>query len=146
MRTLTLVAIFTLSLVCQGSQAEDEWLSYEPASVELKGTLRITEEFGPPNFGENPESDLKLEIPVLDLASPINVRADPNSDINDKSFKGVKRLQLVFPIGARNSKELVGRQVVVVGSLLQAHTAHHYTKVLFTVDEIRLADRQPVPR
>lgn len=143
-KILALLAAVTLTPVCAHARGGGKWLSYEPAVVELRGRLRLVPRFGPPNYGENPESDLRVKIPVLDLAKPINVRRDPNSNLNWKSFRGVTRVQLAFGSDEELDKaihELVGSDVVIRGSLFQSHTGHHYTDVLLHVEEIRRADR-----
>lgn len=35
---------------------EKEWLSYQPTVVELKGALSVQTYYGPPNYGENPDT------------------------------------------------------------------------------------------
>jgi hypothetical protein len=52
-----------------------DWVEYEPAVVELEGRLINTMFFGPPNFGEDPETDSKEMTRILSLDKPINVRS-----------------------------------------------------------------------
>src|SRR5690606_37868318 len=56
------------------STEDNEWLDYWPAVVELKGELSVETFFGPPNFGEDPETDTKERHWILTLDKPINVR------------------------------------------------------------------------
>ncbi|GIW45611.1 MAG: hypothetical protein KatS3mg077_2893 [Candidatus Binatia bacterium] len=142
-KILALVVVVALSPIAAHARTRDKWLSYYPAVVELTGTLRIVPMFGPPNYGENPESDSRLKVPVLDLVSPINVRGDPSSNINSQSFRGLTRVQLdCYTVEMRKRiNDLAGSEVVVVGSLFQAITARHYTPVVLFVEEIRRADR-----
>lgn len=115
----------------------DEWLEYEPTVVELKGRLSVETFFGPPNFGENPESDTKENSWILLLDNPINIRAKTETDaILGPSIKDVQRLQLVLPTP---HKELIGKEVIVKGTLFHAHTGHHHTDVLIDVQSISLA-------
>jgi hypothetical protein len=116
---------------------QTEWLEYEPSVVELEGTLKIKTFFGPPNFGENPKTDSKEETRILVLDKPINVRAKGEADpVTDPSAENVRELQLVFdgPL-----KKLVGKKLIVKGTLFHAQTGHHFTKVLLNLDSIRLA-------
>ena len=126
---------------CSGAKApssEDAWLDYEPAIIELKGKLTIALKYGPPNYGENPETDEKVRAPILVLSQPVNVRADRESEFNTESFEGVKEVHLVFFTDRKIAySHLVGRQVEVRGTLFQAHTGHHYTDVLMIVSTIR---------
>jgi len=131
---------------CVGSAASGEkWLAYEPAVVELKGKLTIVPKYGPPNYGENPETDEKVKVPILKLSQPVNVRADPKRDLDayNESFNGVREVQLVFLTDTIRYGHLIGKQLVAKGTLFQAQTGHHYTKVLMTVSEIRELEKKP---
>lgn len=105
--------------------------------MELGGRLVIQEKYGPPNYGENPETDEKVEVPILVLSRPINVRGDPKGSLNSESFQGVKEVQLVF-LSDKNItySHLDGKGVVASGRLFQKTTGHHYTDILMIVDSI----------
>jgi len=112
-----------------------EWLDYWPAVVELEGKLDIKTIFGPPNFGENPETDSKERSWILSLSKPINVLGktdDPDLGLST-SVENVRILQLVLP---KSHKELIGKKVIVKGTLFHAHTGHHHTDVLMDVQSI----------
>jgi hypothetical protein len=114
-----------------------DWLEYEPAVVELEGKLIIKTFFGPPNFGEEPETDFKEETRILSLDRPVNVRSrDETDSVLGPPIKNVRELQLVFdgPL-----KQWVGKKLGVKGSLFHAHTGHHHTDVLLNVESISLA-------
>lgn len=114
-----------------------EWLDYWPAVVELEGKLSIKTFFGPPNFGENPETDSKEKSWLLSLDKPINVRAKTETDPTlGPSVDNVRELQLVLHEPRR---DLIGKKVVVKGTLFHAHTGHHHTDVLLDVESISLA-------
>ncbi|HKR22002.1 MAG TPA: hypothetical protein VJS17_05365, partial [Pyrinomonadaceae bacterium] len=70
MKTLTLITLTALVAICnlQAFAQGKRWLSYEPAIVELEGRLVIQNEWGPPNFGEEPLTDRKEKVPVMVLA------------------------------------------------------------------------------
>lgn len=114
-----------------------EWLDYWPAVVELKGKLSIKTFFGPPNFGEDPETDSKERSWILSLDKPINVRAKTETDpILGPSVEDVRELQLVL---REPRRELIGKKVIVKGTLFHAITGHHHTDVLMDVQSISLA-------
>ena len=115
----------------------DTWLSYEPSIIELKGRLTTVVKFGPPNYGENPETDKKLEVPILQLSEPINVRGDAHSPVNTRSFENVTEVQLIFLRAADDYRRFVSKIVIVSGSLSQAVSGHHFTGVVMTVKAIR---------
>jgi hypothetical protein len=115
------------------------WLSYEPAVVELRGKLITKMYYGPPNFGEHPKTDSKETPPILALSHPINVRGNPDSDIEyDRiSVKHIQRVELVLTLPHKN---MMGKNVIVSGTLFHAFTGHHHTDVLMEVQSIRLAN------
>jgi hypothetical protein len=64
---LILITFFAL-IVTRGfaeTAQEKDWLSYQPKVVELKGTLSVKTYYGPPNYGENPDTDAKEALPIL---------------------------------------------------------------------------------
>ena len=93
-RTLVLKILLFLPLL--GATAQDRVWRYEPAKVELQGRLTIEQKYGPPGYGENPDTDQGVQIPVLLLSAPIDVQGDPQSDLNQETVRGVQRVQLVF--------------------------------------------------
>ena len=139
---LTLVILFILLpiLVLVTPAQEKEWLSYEPTVVKLKGKLTIRVYYGPPNYGENPDTDTKEALPVLILSKPVNVRGnpDPKAGFNRKSVEGVREIELVLTMP---HKEFIGKRVLVKGTLFHAFTGHHHTDVLMDVRSIRLAQK-----
>lgn len=114
---------------------EKGWLSYQPAVVELKGTLSLRRYYGPPNYGENPKNDTKETMFILILSQPVNVRGnpDPKAGFDRQSVKNIRRIQLVLTIPY---KGLIGKRVIVKGTLFHAFTAHHHTDVLMDVRSI----------
>jgi hypothetical protein len=127
----------TLESQKQGAPDKEEkvWLDYWPAVVELEGNLRIKTLFGPPNFGENPETDSKERSWIMSLSRPISVRGKADSDLGlDSVVEDVRELQLVL---RKPRKDLIGKKVIVKGTLFHAHTGHHHTEVLMDVQSIR---------
>jgi hypothetical protein len=115
---------------------EKDWLSYQPAVVELKGTLRVRLYNGPPNYGENPDTDAKEALPVLILSKPVSVRGnpDPKAEFDRQSVKHIRKIQLVLTMP---HKEFIGKTVLVKGTLFHAFTAHHHTDALMDVRSIK---------
>lgn len=116
------------------------WESYEPEIVELSGVLTLQERFGPPNYGETPEIDARLTIPVLELSTTLNVRGDPGSELNIESVEGVREVQLAS-LSASDLKRRLNTHVVCRGSLFRAVSGHHFTEVVLTVRRVRPAKK-----
>jgi hypothetical protein len=135
---LTLITFFAFVVTggfAQTSQ-EKEWVSYQPTVVELTGTLSVKTYYGPPNYGENPDTDAKEALPILILSKPINVRGnpDPKAAFDRKSVEDVQEIQLVL---TAPHKEFIGKTVLVKGALFHAFTGHHHTDVLMDVRSIK---------
>lgn len=130
-----------LALSCtggaSGTPGQAQCLGYEPETVRLEGTLAIEPRYGPPNYGETPDIDQKVQVPIVKLAHPIDVCSEPTAQLNTESFTGISEIQLVVePADATTYASLVGQRIAVVGSLSEALTGHHYTKVVLSVDSI----------
>ena len=109
--------------------------SHGPAVVELTGKLIVKRFYGPPNFGENPETDAKEDALILLLNKPINAK-DYSPDMgNETSVESVSELQLVL---STPYQKLIGKTVTVSGTLFYAHTGHHHTDLLMDVRSINL--------
>jgi hypothetical protein len=120
-----------------------KWYKYEPVVVTLKGTVILLNDYGPPNYGENPKTDQKVRYYVLELDKPINVKADPKSDVNTNSFLNECLLQLVIlSDNIEVLRDKLNKKVMVKGTLYQGFTGHHYTNVLIKVNKIELAEEK----
>ena len=139
-----ILIIFFLSIATCGAhlgetdqKTQEKWLSYQPTIVELKGTLIIKTYYGPPNYGENPDTDAKEALPVLILNTPVNVWGNPNpkAEFDRKPAEDVREVQLVL---AMPHKQFIGKALLVRGTLFHAFTGHHHTEVLMDVRSIKL--------
>lgn len=123
-----------LLLLLTTHPASQKCVPYEPDAVVLKGTIRRHTFAGPPNYESVAKGDQAERVWVLHLAKPICVSA--NSEWEKET--GLSDLQLVFEHGRRQyDKSLLGRKVVVNGTLFHAQTGHHHTNVLLTVSGIK---------
>ncbi|HEU4769901.1 MAG TPA: DUF4431 domain-containing protein [Pyrinomonadaceae bacterium] len=134
--TSTILAVLLAVVYFQAVAQDERGLGYEPATVELEGRLVIQNEYGPPNYGETPKTDRKERVPVLVLAKPISVRGIPGHEYNATSVEDTRRIQLVFLDNPPAYKQLIGKKIIVKGSLFHAHTGHHYTPVLIIVSSL----------
>ena len=110
-------------------------LLYEPAVVQLNGTI-IRETFpGPPNYKSVERGYKPEEAWLLALSQPICMEQDRKDPDQNPAQKDVQRIQLVFRDATphEGQKGLVGKKVVARGMLFGAHAGHHHTPVLLTV-------------
>lgn len=135
LKIFTLLILLSASAVCASAQ---ECLSYEPAEVQLSGTLSKQVVPGPPNYQDVKKGDKAETIWILTLNKAVCVTGNTD-DVNEPE-QNVTDLQLVLqPNHFAQLSRMPGRntQVVSLGKLFHAHTAHHRTKVLLDVKEIK---------
>lgn len=122
------------------SRAQQTVLHYEPAVVQLSGTVKLERHYGPPNFGGSPRTDAVYNVPILILTTPVTVQGDPPSPVplNTTTFRNVSRMQLVFGTPGTKVSALNGEPVTVTGTLFEKITGTHYTDVLVQVRAVSL--------
>ena len=141
-RTLTILLLTVLAAIAHPTAAQAQrWLHYEPETVELDGRLVIQAKFGPPNYGEQPKTDQRVRVPVLVLADRVSMLPSKEEGHDAQPVYSVREIQLAFADSGTNYKNLIGKNVVVSGTLFHAHTGHHYTDVVLTVRSIELRPR-----
>lgn len=139
MRTLVAIVVAILISAPVGvASSEAQWLEFRLSTVKLAGRFELVLRFGPPNYGDDPETDLKIEVPMLLLAEPIRVRGKPGDEVDDESVEGVRMVQLLLP-GEVNRYELLDKEVVVSGELSHATRGPEFTPVIMDVKKIEPA-------
>ncbi len=108
-------------------------LHYEGAPLTLAGKITLQTFYGPPNYGENPDTDSRETQAILLLSKPICVQANPSS--SDVAEKNQVRVTLVPPEGV-DFGLYKGKKVTLRGTLFHANTGHHRTPVLMQVKNI----------
>ena len=135
---LTTITLFVLTLASASAAQDKHWLSYGPAVVALEGRLTEEWKYGAPSYGENPKTDAKVRVPVLILSEPVSVRGNPDYFPFNVEVRRVRRIQLILFNIKTPDEQLIGRRVLVNGTLFHAHTGHHYTKVVMDVSSLKL--------
>ena len=129
--------LLTLPILCAGAartpspRSSEHCLAYEPAVVELSGTLRRQTFPGPPNYedvgrGDQPETGyyLHLEHPVC--AEGTGELLEPRRD--------VRVVQLVLDAaGYAAYRKRLDTRVTLRGTLFSAYDAHHHAPLLLEV-------------
>jgi hypothetical protein len=133
---LFIIALFLL--VSSASAVAQNCLAYDPARVNLTGTILRKSFPGPPNYESVRRGDKPEPIWILHLDAPDCVTG--NTDEINEPEQRVTDMQLVLDGDeyTRFRKFIGGRiRVAVTGKLFHAHTAHHRTSVLLEVESIR---------
>jgi hypothetical protein len=110
-------------------------LQFEPAEVQLSGTLTARVFPGPPNYESVAAGDRAERAFILVLASPTCVEADPTSEVNSEPQAGIREVHLRWFEG--DLAPLVGKHVVVRGQLSTATIGHDRTPVVLDVTHAR---------
>ena len=136
-----LAAVIAVSAIPAGYAKE---VRYEPVEVRLRGAIHQEAHFGPPNFGENPDTDSKISIYVLTLPSPVDVKGDPTSELDSETVLNVREIQLIQNVSSQG--QIVATECAdVTGKLFHAHSAHHYKDVLLDVDTFAVCNDADTP-
>jgi hypothetical protein len=127
------ICIFTLIHIGDGyaKQKTNIWYDYNKVVI-LEGTLVEDHDYGPPNYGENPETDSKVTYCIICLDKPIDVRTDLTNPVDTDTIKGIRKIKLeIFPFA--DIKDVVGKRVAVKGKLRQHIWGHDYTRVIISI-------------
>jgi hypothetical protein len=105
--------------------------------VELEGKLAYRTIYGPPGLGK----DTHERVYLLNLVSPITVEpTDPattKGSTCSMTFKHVRQVQLTFdPSMNSETEKLVGKGVVALGLLDEAHLPSQHTDVIMDVETL----------
>lgn len=114
-------------------QAPQKEFQFGPAVSVLEGTLHQVTFFGPPTYGENPETDAQEQGFVLKLRKPIDVQGDAAG--SNAAVQGITEIQLI----TQDPKlaKYKGLKVRVTGPLSAAKTDHDHMPILMHVQQFR---------
>ena len=135
--TLLLIAFANLSFAV--STTESIKVRYEPHLVTLTGVLELVIFPGPPNYqsvaeGDEPESTLvlRLDFPMDVQGNTLLPGEDREGMLNISSHTNITIVHVVCPpdTPAGYWSRKTPARVIVHGTLMEGHTAHHHTKVV----------------
>jgi len=116
---------------------EQDWLSYSPAVARLHGKLIKVQKYGKPTYGENPDKDERLDVPILILQSPVRVKASSVSSVNNESLTNISFVQAIFPPEmAKTYAQHIDQEIVLAGNLVRGRKGEHFTDVVMLVKAV----------
>jgi hypothetical protein len=127
------VIFLVFSFTTLRSLAAEPCLHYSGEPVTLTGKVKLQTFYGPPNYGENPDTDSRETQAILLLTKSICVESNPSN--YEEAEQNQSEITLV-PLNNANMKDYVGEQISVQGRLYHAHTGHHHTPVLIELKHI----------
>jgi hypothetical protein len=137
---LALRAAVCLIFLSPGAAAqEQQWLFYAPALSRLEGKLTKVMKFGRPTYGEHPEQDEKIDVPILILQLPVRVKSPTSSSVNTQTTN-VSFVQLIFPAESGSYSRHLNVSIVVEGTLAKGIRGEHFTDIVMTVKTVNPAE------
>ena len=116
---------------------EAEWLAFYPSVARIQGKLIKIQKYGKPSYGENPEKDETVEVAILILKSPVRIKANPASSVNNQSLANISFVQIIFPAEmAKTHGQYFDQEIVLAGNLVRGHKGEHFTDVVMEVKAI----------
>jgi hypothetical protein len=100
--------------------------------TELFGTIHLDRVFGPPNWGDDPKHDSKIQVPILYLSKPISVCGGL-----DAQFDAARKSVASMSLGATGSIRFKAGQATVSGLLEKSDTISQITDYFFEVKSLR---------
>ena len=138
-RFLGLLVTFTMMIVfsaCTNHTKVEEYY-FEPSISVIEGQLITRMYYGPPNYGENPDTDSKQYPFILELDKPINVIAEDDDEFNSDIFE-VTEIQVVTT--SKEQTELlelyINKSVLIEGTLFEAIFGGHHKEVLIQLEKV----------
>ena len=110
---------------------------FEPSISVIEGQLITRMYYGPPNYGENPDTDSKQYPFILELDKPINVIAEEDDEFNSDKLE-VTEIQVV-PMNKEQTQLLeqyINKRVIIQGTLFEAIFGGHHTEVLIQLEKV----------
>ena len=144
MRMFRVLFIILLLVNLPVSAGTNVVLHYEPAKVELSGTIEVQTFPGPPNYESILNGDRVERGWFLRLSVPIDVvisKDDSPADVSETE-RNVRIMHLAFDFESSGLEKSFlaakkeGVQVRLKGHLFHRWTGHHHSRVLMWVDKL----------
>ncbi len=130
---ILLVSLFGVGFPSSKNVPQD-CLSYEPAKVTLNGKVSRETFAGRPNYDSIEKGDESETYWILHLTEPICVNGDRSMPNGESTENHVSDIQLGLDEEQyAQYKDLLGKPVVVRGTLSHAISGHHHTNILLKV-------------
>ena len=80
--------------------------------------------YGSPSYGEHPEQDQKIDVPILILQFPVRLKSPPASSVTTQTTN-VSFVQLIFPRESGSYSKHLNANIVVEGTLAKGIKGEH---------------------
>jgi hypothetical protein len=105
--------------------------------IKLEGTISLSDYYGPPNYGESPQTDQIERYYILSF--------DDDTELYDQTslekYK-IKEIQIIYNKNTEKTltqiidfSQFIGKKISIKGYLYKAETGHHHTQLIFIVEQ-----------
>ncbi|MCL2027225.1 MAG: DUF4431 domain-containing protein [Bacteroidales bacterium] len=113
---------------------------YEPTESVISGTIKSETFFGPPGYGDNPQTDSREDYYILYLDNSINVISE-SKEIEEGDFNytryNIYKIQIAPAFGSDITfTKYENKFIQLTGTFYGAHSGHHKTDVILSVNKI----------
>ena len=105
--------------------------------ITLIGKIELMDYYGPPNYGENPETD-KIERYYIFI--PFDAIILEYNFPNNKDSILIREIQIVVEPSVLRDIYKNGEIYEITGNIFLANTGHHHTPILIHLNEINRID------
>ncbi|MEK7266837.1 MAG: DUF4431 domain-containing protein [Pseudomonadota bacterium] len=122
-----------LAFASSASQASSPEPAAPELTRELTGIIGTETYYGPPNYGEDPQSDLLETVYVLNLSSPTDINATTVDQMRVETFENVLKVQIYSNPDEVKLEPRIGKNVRVTGEIFHGFTGRDYSDLLMQV-------------
>lgn len=141
------IFILLLFFISPISLAKNQMVYFEPKISELSGTIAILTLPGAPNYLSIKNGDEAEKGAYLVLDKPMDVKLVPKVQMgNDEPENNIVVIQLVLKNDEDWKKMENGSHVHISGALFHAVWAHHHTRVLLNVKNIKIVSKEKMDK
>lgn len=132
-------------LIAPFAIAKNKVAYFEPTLAELNGVIKTLQFPGSPNYENIKNGDRDETGPYLILDKPIDIKLTPKIQIGNDEFRhNVKLIQLIVHTNSDWKKIKQGNYVRIRGTLFNAQTGHHHTRVLLEVNNVKVISKNHI--
>jgi hypothetical protein len=141
-RSSILGCLLAVSLSLAAAAQESEWLSYSPSIARLRGRIIMVTKYGKPSYGEDPDKDEKMTVPILVLQTPARVKPKQANSANNETMTNISFVQLIVPqeLDAEIKKN-IDREALIAGTLAIGRRGGEFTDVVMNVKAVNPTGR-----
>ena len=129
----------TIPVYVPTEENKQDYFYYPEISI-ISGTIKIESFFGPPGYGENPETDSREDAYILHLDNSINVISkDKEPEEGDYNFTKYNIYKIHVTSSSTTEVKLtnyINKKVRLTGTFSGSFSGHHHADVIMEVEKV----------